>query len=223
MAWVFSLSAECGTKQSEAQQFAQYFNEISWMLSNGRHSQCRTESFQDIEENWWCRVCPSGISEIGIDTPESAYLMTEVGIFLYQSLRFAPPFRYALVGMEVDEFRTYSELIEEPALVFPGLVLAEAVWQATGASSVFQSFSLGYVWKPYEGEVYRPLLASPDLKNKPDELLRGVNPFNKGITPHSKDKTVRYLREKRSPFTYRNHSPIFPEKAIPLHLSKSKN
>jgi len=26
MAWVFSLSAECGTKQSEAQQFAQYFN-----------------------------------------------------------------------------------------------------------------------------------------------------------------------------------------------------
>ena len=98
--------------------------------------------------------------------------MTEIGIFLYQSLRFAPPFRYALVGMEVDEFRTYSELIEEPALVFPGLVLAEAVWQATGASSVFRSFSLGYVWKPYEGEVYRPLLASPDLKNKLDELLR---------------------------------------------------
>jgi len=172
MAWVFSLSAECGTKQSEAQQFAQYFNEISWVLSNGKHSQCRAESFQDIEENWWCRVCPSGISEIGIDTPESAYLMTEIGIFLYQSLRFAPPFRYALVGMEVDEFRTYSELIEEPALVFPGLVLAEAVWQATGASSVFRSFSLGYVWKPYEGEVYRPLIASPDLKNKLDELLR---------------------------------------------------
>jgi hypothetical protein len=80
MAWVFSLSAECGIKQSEAQQFAQYFNEISWVLSNGRHSQCRAESFQDIEENWWCRVCPSGISEIGIDTPESAYLMTEIGI-----------------------------------------------------------------------------------------------------------------------------------------------
>ncbi|MEG4216834.1 hypothetical protein QUA27_15690 [Microcoleus sp. Pol14C6] len=159
MVWVFSLSAECGTKQSEAQQFAQYFNKTFCVLSNGRVSQCRAEIFQDIEENWWCRVCPSGISEIGIDTPESAYLMTEIGRFLYLRLRFAPPFRYALVGMEVDEFRTYSELIEEPGWAFPGLVLAEAVWQATGASSVFQSFSLGYVWKPYEGEVYRPLLA----------------------------------------------------------------
>lgn len=170
MAWVFSLSAECGT-QSEAEQFAQYFNQISWAISNGRHSQCRAEIFQDIEQNWWCRVCPSGISEIVIDTPESAYLMTEIGIFMYQSLRFSPPFRYALVGMEVDEFRTYSELIEESAWVFPGLVLAEAVWQATGSDSVFRSFSLGYVWKPYEGEVYRPLIASADLKNKLDELL----------------------------------------------------
>ncbi len=49
MAWVFSLSAECGIKQSEAKQFAQYFNEIFWTLSNGRHSQCRAEIFQDIE------------------------------------------------------------------------------------------------------------------------------------------------------------------------------
>lgn len=171
MAWVFSLSAECGNKKSEAEQFAQYFNEISWVISNGINSQCRADFFQDIEEKWWCRVCPSGISEIGIDTPESAYLMTELGILLYQSLRFAPPFRYALVGVEVDEFRTYSELIEESVLVFPGLVLAEAVCQATGSSSVFRSFSRGYVWQPYEGEVYRPLIASPDLKNKFDELL----------------------------------------------------
>ncbi|WP_228056069.1 hypothetical protein [Microcoleus sp. LEGE 07076] len=97
--------------------------------------------------------------------------MTEIGLPLYNNLRLAPPFRYALVGMEADEFRTYSELIEESALVFPGLVLAEAVWQATGADSVFRSFTLGYVWKPYEGEAYRPLIASPELKNKLDELL----------------------------------------------------
>ncbi len=171
MAWVFSLSAECGTKLFEAEQFAQYFNEISWVLSNGIHSQCRAAIFQDLEENWWCRVCPSGISEIGIDQTESADLMTEIGIFLYQALRLAPRFRYALVGIEVDEFRTYSELIEDSTLVFPGLVLSENVWQATGSSSVFHSFSLGYVWKPYQGEVDRPLIASPELKSKLDELL----------------------------------------------------
>lgn len=172
MTWMFTLSAECGVEETGAQQFAQNFAEISWVLSNGQQSQCRTSIFQDIEENWWCRVCPSGISEIGIDTPESAYLMTEVGILLYQRLQSATAFRYALVGVEVDEFRTYSELIEESFnLAFPGLVLSQTVWQATGSSSAFRPFSPGYVWKPYEGEAYKPLMASPDLKNKLNELL----------------------------------------------------
>jgi hypothetical protein len=38
--------------------------------------------------------------------------MTELGILLYQTLRFTS-FRYAVVGVEVDEFRTYSELMED--------------------------------------------------------------------------------------------------------------
>jgi hypothetical protein len=98
--------------------------------------------------------------------------MTELGILLYQRLRSAPTFRYALAGVEVDEFRTYHELLEEsPAPTFPGLVLAEAVWQRMGAPPTFRSFCLGYVWKPYEGEVYKPLLVSSDLKNKLNELL----------------------------------------------------
>ena len=172
MAWTFTLSAECGVEQAGAERFAQHFDQISWVLSNGKHSKCQTSIFQDIEENWWCRVCPSGISEIGTDTPESAYLMTELGILLYQRLQSAPLFRYALVGVEVDEFRTYSELIEESStLAFPGLVLAETVWQAVGSSSAFRPFSSRYVWKLYEGEVYKPLMASPDLKSKLNELL----------------------------------------------------
>ncbi len=174
MAWVFSLSAECDVEQVAAKQFSRHFDEVSWVLSNGSQSKCRTGIFQDIEDNWWCRVCPSSISEIGIDTPETAYWMTELGILLYQRLRSAPSFRYALVGVEVDEFRTYSELLEESStLAFPGLVLAETIWQAVGASPAFRPFSRGYVWKPYEGEVYKPLMASSDLKNKLNELLIG--------------------------------------------------
>jgi hypothetical protein len=54
--------------------------------------------------------------------------MTELGMLLYKHLRIAPPFRYALVGVEVDEFRTYSELIEDlPNLSIPGLVLAKKI------------------------------------------------------------------------------------------------
>ncbi|HEY9600148.1 MAG TPA: hypothetical protein V6C85_00950 [Allocoleopsis sp.] len=172
MAWIFSLSAECGEQRAVAEQFSRHFDKVSWVLSNSSQSQCQTGIFQDIEENWWCRVSSSGISEVGIDTPETAYLMTELGILLYQRLQSAPTFRYALVGLEVDEFRTYSELIEESSAVFfPGLVLAEPIWQAIGLPPAFRSFSSGYVWKPYEGEVYKPLMVSSDLKNKLNELL----------------------------------------------------
>lgn len=172
MAWIFGLSAECGAERAIAEQFAHHFHNVSWILSNGSQIQCHADIFQDIEENWWCRICPNNISEVGIDTPETAYLMTELGILLYQRLRSAPTFRYALVGVEVDEFRTYRELLEEsPKPTFPGLVLAKTVWEAMGESTAFLPFSSGYVWKPYEGEVYKPLLVSSVLKEKLNELL----------------------------------------------------
>jgi hypothetical protein len=79
---------------------------------------------------------------------------------------------YALVGVEVDEFRTYSELLSEsPDLVIPGLVLAIEVANELRVSSTFRSFISGYVWQPYKGEIYNPLLASPELKSKLNLLL----------------------------------------------------
>lgn len=172
MMWMFSLSAECGSDERNAHKFAQYFEGMTWTLSNGQQCHCHADIFQDIEENWWCRVAPSNLSEVGIDSPASAYVMTEVGILLYQHLRFAPPFRYALVGVEVDEFRTYSELIEDSSnLSSPGLVLARDIQQELGILPVFRSFTPSYVWQPYAGEVYNPLMASPNLKDKLNELL----------------------------------------------------
>ncbi|MBC7970041.1 MAG: hypothetical protein H7Z11_07945 [Verrucomicrobia bacterium] len=172
MAWIFSLSAECGGEQVAAVQFAQHFDTAAWMLSDGRQVLCQSEVFQDLDTNWWCRVFPSGISEVGINTPETAYLMTELGILLYQRLRSAPTFRYALVGVEVDEFRTYGELLEDSSTVaFPGLVMAETVWRVMGAAPAFRPFTFGYVWTLYEGEVYKPLLSSSALKRQLNELL----------------------------------------------------
>jgi hypothetical protein len=98
--------------------------------------------------------------------------MTELGIFFYQHLRSAIAFRYALVGVEVDEFRTYSELLEDTSeLSIPGLVLATEVGQQLQLSSAYRTFSPGYIWLPYEGEIYNPLMTSPSLKNKLNELL----------------------------------------------------
>lgn len=86
-AWIFSLSAECGSDESNVNKFSQHFEGIEWLLSNGRQSLCRTDTFQDIEQNWWCRVYPNNISELGIDSPESAYVMT-----LKQNLIFLTTF-----------------------------------------------------------------------------------------------------------------------------------
>ena len=172
MAGIFSLSAECGSEGHNANEFAQYFDGLVLTFANHQQCKCRAETFQDIEENWWCRVLPSNISEIGIDSPESAYSMTELGILMYQSLKFAPTFRYALVGVEVDEFRTYSELIEDlPNIAISGLVLAKSITQELGILPSFRSFSPHYVWQPYAGEIYNPLKTSPDLKNNLNELL----------------------------------------------------
>jgi hypothetical protein len=106
--------------------------------------------------------------------------MTELGILLYQRLRSAPAFRYGIVGVEVDEFRTYSESIDDPTVVsLPGIVVDSAsqtlrerdIWQLLGSPSVLRSFATGYLWKPYEGEIYKPLVTSSELKTKMSELL----------------------------------------------------
>ncbi|WP_199308401.1 MULTISPECIES: hypothetical protein [Aphanizomenon] len=126
MAWIFSLSAECGSDENSAKKFAQYFGEIrgyQWLLLKSTIYVCRTDIFQDIEDNWWCRVYPErvysdNVSEVGIYSPESAYLMTELGLLFYEALKFDSSFRYALVGVEVDEFRTYHReqylLLQQP-------------------------------------------------------------------------------------------------------------
>jgi len=171
MTWAFSLSAECGSEQNAVEQFARHFEGLSLVLSSGTQFKGQTTTFQDFEGNWWCRVCPDNLPGTGIDAPDIAYTMTELGILLYRRLQSAPFFRYALVGLEVDEFRTYSELSTEISQSsFPGLVLCESVWRSLVTPS-FRLFSSGYVWQPYEGEVYKPLTVSPDLKDKLNELL----------------------------------------------------
>lgn len=77
--------------------------------------------------------------------------MTEIGFALYERLRGAPPFRFAMVGIEVDGFRTFSELeateLDEDA--FEGLALNEETWRLLGSPSGFVPFAIGYRWRPF--------------------------------------------------------------------------
>jgi hypothetical protein len=79
--------------------------------------------------------------------------LSEIGHLLYERLRSATGYRYALAGIETSEFRYFSELDEDLAvLAFAGLVISDEIWQRIGRADVFTPFSPGYVWRPYQGE-----------------------------------------------------------------------
>jgi hypothetical protein len=90
----------------------------------------------------------------------------ERGLLLYQRLRSTPVFWHRVVGVKVDEFRTYSELIDDGTEAsLPGIAITSgrlcqrSRYLETNKLSVRASeFRSGLFWQPYEGEVYQPLV-----------------------------------------------------------------
>ena len=153
MAWSFQLSAECGDDRNRSLSFANHFEGLSWVLTDGIRSVCASSTHCDPEGNWWVIVCPTGISRSGVSGQTAANQLTEVGNLLYKRLRTASTFRYAIVGVESDEFRRFSELDEDLlVLPFDGLVVSDQIWKRLGSPHIFVPFSTGYYWRPYKGE-----------------------------------------------------------------------
>ena len=153
----FSLSAEIGLIQANAKSFAEYFNNISLVLSDGEQFSWKAGGFLEAggkSSNWWCMVCPKKADGRDIDVLKDWQQMNELAPLLYDRLQFAPPFRYAIVGIEVDEFRTYEELfaddlIKEEPEKFSGLVISEEIWKKLDSPQGFVSFKQGYFWIPF--------------------------------------------------------------------------
>ncbi|WP_329044686.1 hypothetical protein OG738_25730 [Amycolatopsis sp. NBC_01488] len=143
MAWIFALNAECGGRETHARDLARHFD--GW----------RSRIFSD-GGGWWCGVVPEDLGEQGIRSADDATATTAAGRRLYWLLRTAPPvYRYALAGVEIGAFRTYDQLMAEKDLtVFPGLVVSEDIWAATGKRAAFSDFAPGYRWIPYRGETH---------------------------------------------------------------------
>jgi hypothetical protein len=149
MAWIFSLSAECGAQEEAAEAVTEHFRGLTVTLADGSHFPCEVGTHFD-GEGWWAGVCPTGVSRSGIGNEQDRRQMTEIGFALYERLRTAPPYRYALVGVEVGEFRSFRELDDDLVkLDFSGLVLADAVWHHVGSPSIYVPFTPGYRWRPF--------------------------------------------------------------------------
>lgn len=133
----YGLNVECGERENHARDLAQHFDGLpSRIFSDGA--------------GWWCGVAPEAVAADPV-------ARTAAGRQLYWLLRTAPPvYRYALAGVETGEFRTYAELMAEKDLtIFPGLVVSEDIWAATGERADFSDFAPGYRWIPYRGETRR--------------------------------------------------------------------
>ncbi|WP_394821456.1 hypothetical protein [Pendulispora albinea] len=150
MAWIFALWAQCGTGD-DANAFIAHFEGLSWTLSDGTATHCEVS----LLSNTCCWITPTNLSHSGVSNANDAAQLTEVGKRLYERLRSAPPFRFAMVGVEVDDVRTeieVEEMIRASHSAYQGLVVSTDLWQRAGKPSAFRTFRPGHVWRPYMGE-----------------------------------------------------------------------
>lgn len=149
MAWIFSLWAQCGTCE-EADTFAAHFKAQRWTLIKGTEICCCAS----IVSGTCCWVRPAPTS-LEVAQEEVVAQRTEIAYRLYEHLRSAPPFRFALVGVEVDDVRTDLELLgmaRDPHRAYRGMVLTADLWHRAGRPSSFEPFGATHVWRPYQGE-----------------------------------------------------------------------
>ena len=159
MAWIFSLSAECGELRTSAEKFTDYFQNLILKFADGLEIPCSANVFYDGENNWWSLVNPKSIIAGGINCKVEhckTERTSEAGFLLYEHLKFAPPFRYAIAGWEVDGFAEEGELDSADLQTLDGLVLSQEFCERLNCFSTFKPFSSNHYWLPYQGEKWQP-------------------------------------------------------------------
>lgn len=150
MAWIFSLAIEFGDDADARNVAAAILEAIELPVA----SRLQPVRFGDADGGLWLLVEPEGLSRTGLSNEADAAAATSAGWVLYDALRQITGYRYAIVGLEVDEFRTYPELLDGGAggaQTFHGLVLHPDLYDQLGCPADFEPFAEGYVWLPWRG------------------------------------------------------------------------
>ena len=154
MALLIELAIEFGKNREIADNAVLHFQDHSFKFSDGLESILKTYRIEDYEGNSWLCIYPSGLSKSGVCSESDAKQMSEVGNYLYELLKSAPDFRFAIVGVEVELFRLESEIKEIDDVDYDGVVLSSKIWEMVGRPDNFILFREGYYWRPYKGETY---------------------------------------------------------------------
>ena len=157
MGTFYQLSIECGEDESLARSVERHYDGYSFEVTRTVRSTCSPRAITDGDQNWWVIVSPNGLSASGISSKEDAQQMTIAGRNLYDRLLSSPPFRYAIAGVETEEFKSFSELKEMDAGLYSrlaGLVMSRETWEAMSSPPGFVPFRNRYLWRPYQGEAF---------------------------------------------------------------------
>lgn len=149
MGYFFSLYIECGADEQSARELASRFEGMHAVLADGS---CELEPRIEGAGGVWRTIV--WLLSSTHNWPETNHTHVEQTLVpaLYERLRGVPPdrYRYALAGVEVDDFRMYEELDDDVVeRNFSGLVLADATWRHLGAPQIFVPFAPGYRWRPF--------------------------------------------------------------------------
>ena len=153
MAWVFELAVECGSERYVAAALKGHFENLSFDLkegSDGPYSILPQAITTDEEQNWWqSAICTLNGSNVVRHSEDSSVLQKLASVF-YDRLRSAQAYRFALVGVEANQFSTFTglkTLVTHTGL--NGLVLRKDVYDLFNKPTGFECFARDYVWRPY--------------------------------------------------------------------------
>jgi hypothetical protein len=155
MAYIFELAVECGPNKEDAEAIGKFFEGYQIKVQGSQAdllSLCRVACWQDKENNWWCSIIPSGVSQGLCDNIiKSDGEIFQVKQSLYLRLKSAPFFRYAICEFEITPFDTYSRLLREQGTdrdPLQGLVLNRQIWEDIGRPQGYEPFRENAFWIP---------------------------------------------------------------------------
>ncbi len=164
MAYVWYLCAQF-RDEAAAVRFRDGFNRLPFRVPSG--AEVRLSLSVEKHGGWECSVLPmvgpenvdhlNGTGGPGDEAEEADLILA--GDVLYGRLKHAPPFLYAICGVEVGDWLSVPELLErarEGEFVarpeaYHGLVVADGLHAEMGSPPAFVPFGDGMLWIPWRG------------------------------------------------------------------------
>ena len=152
MAWVLELTIECGRNQAVACAVERQLAECGALWPTGiegdPHALYIVQS-TDEDGSVWVTAMPAFRQRAFLQLIDPPDVLRYWGGILYEYLKKVSGYRFARVGIEVEQFNSLDNLRELIEQKRPqGLVLREDICQSYGSPPSFEAFSPGYLWIP---------------------------------------------------------------------------